>query len=233
MFSGFVYKWTDNKTGMCYIGKHRGTVDDGYVSSSTIFNSEYKKRPNDFTRELLWESSNTTDRELCKIESLYLSLIKKDEYYLEENCKYYNRKNNGADPYTNTIAKYGVEYEFKRRSERMIANTYGKGNLGKAKSEEHKRKISESVKKSYIPRKTNGGRKPAVPFNETIRIWKEMGVKKGAEYFKINVEAFKSRVALAKKKMRNITNLHENGHYDNVPVGRKPASGEIGETHKT
>jgi hypothetical protein len=30
----FVYCWTDHKTGMLYVGSHKGTIDDGYVCSS-------------------------------------------------------------------------------------------------------------------------------------------------------------------------------------------------------
>lgn len=40
-----------------------------------------------------------------------------------------------------------------------------------------------------------------VPYSKTIEEWKELGISKGAEYFGISREAFKSRVSLAKKKL--------------------------------
>jgi len=49
----FVYKWSNNKTGEYYIGVHKGTVDDGYIGSGTIFKQKYNKYPENFEREIL------------------------------------------------------------------------------------------------------------------------------------------------------------------------------------
>jgi len=49
----FVYCWTDHKTNMLYIGSHKGNPDDGYVCSSKHMLSEFEKRPNDFTRQII------------------------------------------------------------------------------------------------------------------------------------------------------------------------------------
>lgn len=49
----FVYCWTDWKTKMLYVGRHKGTPNDGYICSSMTMLKEYKSRPGDFTREIL------------------------------------------------------------------------------------------------------------------------------------------------------------------------------------
>ena len=191
MATGFIYEWVDIKTGLRYIGKHRGTIDDGYIASSKILVDEFNKRPEDFIRSILWESLETNDSELCKIESTYLSKIGNDEFYLRKNCKFYNQLNNGADAYTNSIAKHGKDGDSKIKSDRMKGNTFGKGNAGKIKSSEHKKNISINHK---------GGR-PAVDVIETMQIYKQHGLKCGAKELGISYDAFKARVLLAKKQL--------------------------------
>jgi len=48
-----VYTWSDHLTGKVYCGSHKGTENDGYMFSSKYLKLEYKKRPNDFTRQIL------------------------------------------------------------------------------------------------------------------------------------------------------------------------------------
>lgn len=96
-----------------------------------------------------------------------------------------------------TVEKYGIE-EAIRRNSTGDKSAGGKANKGKQKSEEHKRKISESVKKNVSKK---GGRKPAVPYAETYRVWQELGIAGGAEKFNISKEAFKHRVYQAKKML--------------------------------
>ena len=48
-----------------------------------------------------------------------------------------------------TVEKHGYEEACKMNSRKMINNQNGKGNSGKNKSEEHKKKIAESVKSLY------------------------------------------------------------------------------------
>ena len=54
MAEAFVYKWTHKQTGKFYIGKHKGTPDDGYISSGREFLECYWKEPSQFTRELVF-----------------------------------------------------------------------------------------------------------------------------------------------------------------------------------
>lgn len=104
-----------------------------------------------------------------------------------------------------TVEKYGYEKACEMNSRKMRNNKNGSGNRGKAKSEDHKKKISDAVKKSFLSRekkdRPNSGRKPKVPYNETYEVWSRLGVVAGAKHFGISVSAFKSRVILAKTKI--------------------------------
>ena len=53
MQEAFVYKWTNIETGKFYIGYHKGTDDDGYISSGKRFMTYYKADPSKFVREIL------------------------------------------------------------------------------------------------------------------------------------------------------------------------------------
>ena len=50
-------------------------------------------------------------------------------------------------PWERRVEKYGYEKACAMNS--RVGNTHGSGNKGKPKSEEHKKKIAESVKRSY------------------------------------------------------------------------------------
>lgn len=51
----FVYRWTNLSNGKIYIGKHKGTPDDGYISSGKAFLQVYNQNPNEFVRDILFE----------------------------------------------------------------------------------------------------------------------------------------------------------------------------------
>jgi hypothetical protein len=52
-------------------------------------------------------------------------------------------------PWEHKVEKYGYEEACKMNSRNMLNNQNGKGNYGKNKSEEHKKKIANSVKSLY------------------------------------------------------------------------------------
>lgn len=58
MEEAFVYKWTNKENGMYYIGKHKGTEDDGYISSGKYFLSSYNEDPNMFYRDIVFRGTN-------------------------------------------------------------------------------------------------------------------------------------------------------------------------------
>lgn len=83
MNEAFVYIWRDKVGPRFYIGKHKGTVDDGYVCSSKFMLPEYQERPQDFSRRILaWGS----DEEMMSLEERLLTLRK--EHF---GVRYYNR----------------------------------------------------------------------------------------------------------------------------------------------
>jgi hypothetical protein len=57
--------------------------------------------------------------------------------------------NGGKTVWERTVEKYGLEEAKKLNSKNKLGNQGGAGNKGKTKSEEHKKKIAESVKRRY------------------------------------------------------------------------------------
>ena len=90
---GFVYIWRDRKYNRYYIGCRWGTVDDGYICSSSWMNTSISHRPNDFKRKIL--KTNINDKkQLLEEEYYWLKMIKKEEMKpLNQNPKYYNLHN--------------------------------------------------------------------------------------------------------------------------------------------
>ena len=86
MIEAFVYCWTDHKTGKLYVGSHKGTPDDGYVCSSKYMMEEYKKRPNDFTRQIIAEG---TLEDIRKLEAVILKSVN-----ARVNEQFYNKHDN-------------------------------------------------------------------------------------------------------------------------------------------
>jgi hypothetical protein len=70
---------------MQYIGVHRGTINDGYVCSSKSMLSEFKKRPEDFSRRILCLGSFA---EMLAEEERLLS-----EINAVDNPLFYNKSN--------------------------------------------------------------------------------------------------------------------------------------------
>lgn len=87
----FVYCWTDHKTGMLYVGSHKGTLDDGYVCSSKLMLEEYKKRPEDFTRQIVAEGSYV---DIIKLEEVILTSVN-----AKLNEQFYNQHNGNGNFY--------------------------------------------------------------------------------------------------------------------------------------
>ena len=80
----FVYLWHDAPNKKYYLGKHKGTPDDSYTHSSTIWESFTKNAiPEGVTRRIL---AYGTDEEMCILEHELLVNRKKrcwDRYYNE------------------------------------------------------------------------------------------------------------------------------------------------------
>ena len=82
MCEAFVYLWYDAPNKMYYLGKHKGSPDDTYTHSSTIWESFTKDNiPEGVTRRIL---AYGTDEEMCILEHELLVNRKKrcwDRYY--------------------------------------------------------------------------------------------------------------------------------------------------------
>ncbi len=99
----FTYLWIDRSRKMFYIGMHKGTTNDNYISSSRWFNGEYNYRSSDFRRKIL---KTFNDRASARTEEArLLAMIKESEY----GFRYYNLKNGrskGSTPWN--AGKTGV-----------------------------------------------------------------------------------------------------------------------------
>lgn len=130
----FVYCWVDAVTGMRYIGVHKGQPGDGYVCSSKLMKEEYKKRPRDFSRKVLFVG---TFEEVHKFETWLLGCVD-----AANNPKYYNKTNNYG-PFYNT-GPHTENTKFKMSMAKK----------GKPKSPEHRAKLVAHLEK--IPRGPSG-----------------------------------------------------------------------------
>ena len=148
---GYVYCWTDHRTNMLYVGIKKGSFDEKYITSSKNFNSEYEKRPEDFSREVL---ANCTWKEALILEESILSSLN-----AAVSEQFYN-KSNGSSSFvcnghsTETRAKMSKTWKNKGTfncdsSKALSAWT------GSKHTEESKSKMSESrdkYRKTYSDR---------------------------------------------------------------------------------
>lgn len=146
MAEAFVYCWTDHKDNKLYIGSHKGSVDDGYICSSKLVKEQYHLRPQDFSREILYEGSWN---EMFKLEG---KLLKDAD--AKNNDSYYNQHNGSGD--------FRNKHQSSESREKI-----SKAKLGILRTEETKRKISLS-RMGNIP--WNKGKFTSEETKEKIRI---------------------------------------------------------------
>lgn len=89
MYNSFIYIWYNKIKKMFYVGKHIGSLTDGYVCSSKLMMKDYIKNPTHFKRRILEYINDPTGSIVIERESRWLSLIKDNEL----GKKYYNLKN--------------------------------------------------------------------------------------------------------------------------------------------
>ena len=89
LYEAFVYLWYDALNRMFYLGKHKGSIDDNYTHSSTVWESFTKDNiPEGATRRIL---AYGTDEEMCDLETKLLKNRKErrwDRYY---NVKWHTK----------------------------------------------------------------------------------------------------------------------------------------------
>lgn len=144
---GFVYIWRDQKHNRYYIGCHWGTEYDGYICSSRRMKNAYRKRPHDFKRRIISRVQSKED--LLEKEYQWLRLIPEHDL----GIKYYNYYTHKASLFTlikpkcreETRRKMSISKKGRKRSAESIERQVAKLK-GKPRSENTKRKISESHK---------------------------------------------------------------------------------------
>ena len=146
--SGFVYRWYDNSNGMYYVGSHKGTVNDGYIGSGKRFSRAYSKRPECFTREILYVGEDYRELEEFILDTIdaksnpaYYNLINGSF-----NCKFSKEQ---REKISNSLRGKKASKEAR---EKMSASRTGEKNhfYGRTHSEETRRKISEAKKGKYV-----------------------------------------------------------------------------------
>jgi hypothetical protein len=144
----FVYKWTDIKRKMYYIGSHKGSIKDGYICSQPEMLNEYNSRPEDFIREIIGEYDSY--KEAREIEQRLLKWVD-----AKNNPQYYNKSNGGKNCF---VEQHSVETK-KKMSEsqkgKVFSDEHKKKiaikNKGKIRSLEVKQKMSENRKGKILP----------------------------------------------------------------------------------
>lgn len=140
---GFTYCWSDHATGKVYVGIHLGDLSDGYICSSKAMKQEYKERPHDFTRQILFYGSYSICAKFEK--ELIAALFKSDKN------TFYNRSN-GKKILFDDVIKNKIRDKAQGRKmpyghlEKMLAARIGKPGprKGVSLSEETRKKISDS-----------------------------------------------------------------------------------------
>lgn len=159
---GFVYKITNTINGKAYVGQHIGLDFGEYCGSGVMLHRAYKKYGMDvFTRDILEYAS--TKEELNFLERFYIQ----HENTLIPNG--YNIATGGRGGYTG---------ELTNESREKIRNRF----KGKSKSEEHKKKMSESKKGVPTHKQTDETRRKISQSHMGIEPWNKGKGKRIAQF---------------------------------------------------
>ena len=184
MTNGFVYRWYDNSNGKFYIGSHKGNPNDGYLGGGVLFRRAYAKRPESFTREIMYEGVYYREYEQMILD--YDNAADSDVFYNLVNFAW------GG----------GVKGLPKTKSTKKKMSEAAKG---VPKSESHCKAISESLKG-----KTGVNSRRKVPiYSEVLdKYWdtrieccKELGVSQSYIWSCLN-----NKIKNEKYKFKNVKN---------------------------
>jgi hypothetical protein len=158
-YDGFVYIWFDRKHRKYCVGSHKGTINDGYITSTGFMKRAYLKRPEDFKRRIL-QYIRGDSKDILAAEQLWLNLIKEEELQSKDgkSSRYYNMKKNASGvsgPIQSKLMKdfYSSEKGSKRKLE--LSERWKTDNPSKEPNwvPPNKNKIcpniSESIKKAW------------------------------------------------------------------------------------
>lgn len=146
---GFIYIWYDTKTKKFYLGRHWGSIEDGYICSSNMMRDAYRRRPQDFKRRII--SKTTTKEDLIVEEQRWLNMIPKEEL----GIKYYNKTKRADMPCGHK--ENWTEERKQKQKERMLGNAHTKNK----KYGPYDEKRRENIRKSML-----GKNKGKIPWNK-------------------------------------------------------------------
>lgn len=88
-YNSFIYVWFNTVKRRFYIGKHHGSVNDGYICSSKVMLRDYKRNPEHFKRRIIQYVNDIDGNQILQAELKWLGMVKDSEL----DSKYYNLKN--------------------------------------------------------------------------------------------------------------------------------------------
>lgn len=91
-YFGYVYKWTNTRNGMKYIGSHYGSVEDYYTGSGKDFMPAYKENPKEFVMEVLEYVDIDDKQHVLEVEKKWLDSVPN----IKDHPEYYNLNNDAA-----------------------------------------------------------------------------------------------------------------------------------------
>ena len=232
MSEAFVYLWYDSENKMFYLGKHKGTPEDRYTHSSTIWESFTKDNiPKGTKRRIL---AFGTNKEMCELEHKLLKDRKSrcwDRYYNESlgDPRYVDTsgKNNPRYKHGLTIGEKIVEYrkQYRKDNKEKIAERmkqWRKNNKEYKKQyrKDNKEKIAANRKnnKEYMKQYRKDNKEKIVEYRKQYRKNnkekiaeydrqyqknnKEKIAERDKQYYKDNKEKILERMKQYKEKQR-------------------------------
>ncbi len=190
---GFIYIWFDKKYKRYYVGRHWGTIDDGYVCSSRMMRQSYNRRKEDFKRRIV-SRVYTSNHDLVLEEQRWLDMIKPEEIGL----RYYNK----------TLRSDTPSHRFCQHSEET-KKKISKSRIGQKPSEYNKIKRLEACL----------GRKQSVEEKEK-RASKLRGLKRSEE-FKLMMKKPKQQVQCPRCQKVGGLAVMKRWHFDNCNKYKK------------
>lgn len=153
--SGFIYIWFDKKHKRYYVGSHWGSEDDGYVCSSTWMMQAYKRRPHDFKRRILERYEDRylgNELEHRWLQMMKSEELKGKRYYNMHNYRF-GHWSLDESTRLSSQEKLKANHWTKREDsdqirERLSSASKGRSpsNKGRPMSEEAKKNLSEKLK---------------------------------------------------------------------------------------
>ena len=140
---GYVYLWRDRRRSMYYVGSHY-YGRRYYICSSRWLKNAIRKRPQDFSRRIIFKLTDGTKEDLHKVEQLYLNMIKPEEL----GIRYYNLKRQA------TGGNGGARKNQTNTPESNLARSLTQ--KGKKKPPSHSEKLRAIAKTRYKIKKDDG-----------------------------------------------------------------------------